>query len=50
MSKSVNVSGLPKHVLQFDVRDNGPKTKTLTAIIYNEENICELCNQVRTFN
>jgi len=50
MSNSVKASALPKHVLQFDVRDNGPKTKTLTANIYNEEDICELYNKVRIFN
>jgi len=54
MSNSVKVSVLPKHVFQFDVRDNGPKTKTLTAniyiYIYNEEDICELFNKVRVFN
>ena len=31
MSISVKASALPKHILQYDVRDNGPKTKTLTA-------------------
>ena len=43
MSSTLKASALPKRVLQFDVRDNGPKTKTLTANIYIMKRIFVSC-------